>query len=799
MQLFFLGADVPLTKSFALAADGSIDKSAYPMVKDVTSFHETVNTAEQFLEALKNHAAQGHCLLKGRLNRHLRHESRAGATTALDATQWSCFDLDNLEDVGSVEQFIQQILPPAFHDVDHIIQYSASAGITSEAGIRAHVFFMHSREFVPEQAKLFITDLNLSNPTLAKQVQLSANGLALRFRLDRTVCQNDKLIYIAPPELGDGVVDRLGSERIVLVKGARSFVEFDWSASRNPQAIDAAVVAKVDELREAAGMGRKRARYRMRQNGEQILLNPDHAVVTGERIARGFVYLNLNGGDSWGYYYAEKNPRFLRNFKGEPIVVLADALPEYWQQIQHRRQGDASQRRPFAFRHMPTDTIWNGLYDPVNDRLEQIAQTTRQSIPDFFTQHNLAPPEVIEDWTFEFWPNVMKQVDFEKKFCNRWSPTEYMKVAADKSAKIPPVIDKVIRSVLANDEECYNHFLNWLAVIFQHRAKTMTAWVFSGIEGTGKGVLYHQILVPLFGQRYCVQKQMIGLEDRFNADLAQCLIYNFDEAKAETNQNARKAYDRLKNMITETTQEIRAMRSNPTQVDNYTNMIFTSNNYDAIGISASDRRFNVAPRQETKIDLTAAEVDAIRGELTQFAKFLNAYEANIDQARVALNNEAKEGMREAGQDWIDQMVTAVEEGNLEYFLQYTELTGDTSQIAVHSQYIEIIKRWAAAAGRSESVVTGAELHVAYMHLGGGNPMGTAKFGRFLAHRNLKLQPMWHAGEKKVLRGLKVVWKLSDEAREQYKHRLGTQQSAPGSVTIGPWNSDSPSVSSSTAP
>jgi hypothetical protein len=55
--------------------------------------------------------------------------------------------------------------------------------------------------------------------------------------------------------------------------------------------------------------------------------------VTGVRRARGFVYLNLNGGDSWAYYFPESNPEIVRSFKGDPPVRLADFAPGLWEQV----------------------------------------------------------------------------------------------------------------------------------------------------------------------------------------------------------------------------------------------------------------------------------------------------------------------------------------------------------------------------------------------------------------------------------------------------------------------------------
>jgi hypothetical protein len=60
---------------------------------------------------------------------------------------------------------------------------------------------------------------------------------------------------------------------------------------------------------------------------------PGEATITGIKRDRGFVYLNLNGGDSWGYYHSEDNAEYIYNFKGEPVYKTSELLPEYWASI----------------------------------------------------------------------------------------------------------------------------------------------------------------------------------------------------------------------------------------------------------------------------------------------------------------------------------------------------------------------------------------------------------------------------------------------------------------------------------
>ena len=94
--------------------------------------------------------------------------------------------------------------------------------------------------------------------------------------------------------------------------------------------------ALVAELRARAGLPERVPRYVALPGRERLLANPEPATVTGVRRARGFVYLNLNGGGSWAYFFPESNPEIVRSFKGEPPMRLVDIAPGLWEQVQPR-------------------------------------------------------------------------------------------------------------------------------------------------------------------------------------------------------------------------------------------------------------------------------------------------------------------------------------------------------------------------------------------------------------------------------------------------------------------------------
>lgn len=772
MQLYFLEAKVPLTKSFARNADGSIDKSSYPLVGKFTSHEENVATTAEFFAALNKHAAANHCLLKGRLAKALADETRAGATNALDSTEFLVLDLDGVTGYDNAEAFIRDVLPESFQKTSYIVQHSASAGITG-TGTRAHIFFLLAGPILPEHLKLWLTDVNLTHPRLSPQLQLSANATTLKFPLDRTVNQNDKLIYIAPPILGEGIEDPYPDNRIQLIVKEEDRVNFTETVPA-PPALQQRIDAIVNEKREQAGLRKKQARYKI-IDGEQVLANPDTAVVTGEKVARGWVYLNVNGGDSWGYYYDPKRPRFLYNFKGEPTVVLRDFLPAYWQELQRRAaagQADTMNglpERPFAFRDPKSDQYWNGLYDPINDRITMLARTGGgKKITDFFAQYGLDAPDPVEDWKFEFIPQIDKPIDFEKKFCNMWQPTEIIRTAKPQT-EIPPITRRVIDSVVGNDPVCFDHFINWLACIYQFRTKTMTAWVFHGVEGTGKGVLFSKILTPIFGDKHCATKQIEHMEDQFNADLEHCLLLNINESEISTAKNVSRVVAKLKAMITDEYTNIRGMRENARKTRDYCNLIFTSNKIDAMEISPMDRRFNVAPRQETKLVLTPDEIEALSLEVGQFAGFLKAYPADQKLAATALDNDAKLHMQAASQDSLEQMCQALLDGNLEYFAQFLEPQGaHLHDVPAYMNFANTVLNWVKHANKTY-IVHRSEIMAVYIYLHAPNQVpGPQKFKRLLEHKNIKTDKPHHDPTTgKTKRGLKVTWHATEEQRASW--------------------------------
>jgi hypothetical protein len=339
-------------------------------------------------------------------------------------------------------------------------------------------------------------------------------------------------------------------------------------------------------------------------------------------------------------------------------------------------------------------------------------------------------------------------------------------------------------SVLGNDQESFDHFINWLACVYQYRRKLLTAWVLHGIEGTGKGTLFTRILMPIFGKEHTVEKLVSGFDDQFNADLELALICVIDESKADSARNPAAFMSKLKNFITEPQISMRAMRQVARMVPSYTNTIMFSNNLDAVEIASTDRRFNVAPRQEIKLlDLmaeylgrppTQEDFDHIEHvEAPLFAGYLKQYQADVNRAGRALENTPKAKMRLASMDALEQTLDAIKRGDLDFFVTFLEDSMiNPEQPYTFAAFKAIVTTWVDNIG-VKSVVTTREVQTVYQYLFAPKQApGPHKFAKMLAHKqvDMKMRHYDHRSQQ-TKRGIATTWKLDPTAITAFKKSI----------------------------
>ena len=350
---FLIGADgTKLVKSFGLDADGNISKSNYPNVYRFDSVTVKAASLQDLYIQARAYAYHGSCLQKGALDRDLKHEPRAGHTHADQATRWLCLDNDGLP-LKPAE--LLQLL--GLEGVSYIVHRSASSGITTDIDASYHIFVLLDRAYTPAEIKRWLRHINLSVPEIRQHVRLNKAKMALRYGLDVTVNQSDKLIYIGTPVIGDGVACALSEDkRWQLVELGRELAILPIPEISDSE-LDRLTKDLVDELRAAEGLPARTPELRQIDGFDVEIGSRNQVQVTGVKQRGEFTYLNLNGGDSWGYYHLTDHPEVLRNFKGEPNYLLKEIAPGYYYQTKVDARADGGATRGVAIAETVIDAV----------------------------------------------------------------------------------------------------------------------------------------------------------------------------------------------------------------------------------------------------------------------------------------------------------------------------------------------------------------------------------------------------------------------------------------------------------
>lgn len=771
-EFVFLSACAPLTKTYVRLSNELV-KTPYPFVWEFTSTHEQVSTLVQLEPLLKSHAAAGDCLLKGLTNHKLVNESRAGSTNTIDTTEWLVLDLDGLPEHLSVETpggqpvqvpmtidlFLAEL---GLKDISYIVQYSASHGIIDKR-IRAHIIMMLDKGYAAPLLKQWLIQKNHDVPLLREATTLTKTGNTLSWPLDISACQNDKLIYIAPPVL-KGLKDPVGrTQRIQFHK--RKYDVLALSTTINSTEQNKKLTAtRINELRKAAGMEERKITFKQ-VGPHEIMVKPDTAVVTETKTERGFVYFNLNGGDSWAYYHPENNPDFILNFKGEPVYQTKDLLPDYWNSICGSNTRTSSTGITYlAFLDRRTGAYWRGTYDTPTDTLDILPAKNETQLRHFAKQHGVSLGDYVPEWDIVFNPQDTVRVDAQNKVINRFAPSVYMKQVAKKVTTCPPTIFKVLHHALGSDVDITEHFTNWLAYIIQHRDRACTSWVLHGTTGTGKGILTANIIKPLFGA-HTATRRMEELSEKYNAFMADALIVFVDEVQLKALGNEQGVMAKLRGFITEAFVPMRAMYQNAIEMRNYTNWILNSNMPDPVPVYRNDRRMNIAKFQPTKLIISDKEIKQIEKELQPFHDYLLNFPVDELAVRTVMQTEDRTTLISISESSLDIATTALVEGDFAFFMD--QLPTDDSHLrnaltaSKVEDYKDVLKNIITRVTASPPNLTAGhaiareELRTLLDYVCGGMPTSPNKFTSLLKHHRVHVKPVWIS--PKTVSGIYVTW------------------------------------------
>jgi hypothetical protein len=807
MQVSFLEARTPLTKSFTPTT-----KTSYPHAFEFKSHTYQIqdpNPGLAFHGLLLNHAAQGHCLLKGTLTKELDFESRAGSTSSITQTEWVCFDFDGLAAPTQATTFLQGLGDP-----DHIIQYSASHGVLGQPqSLKMHVFCLLDEPISPPMLKLWLTQINMTTPDFLSQSRLTKTCAALSYVLDPAVAQNHMLIYIAPPNCEPDSLDTLkanGIPRISFVKGSirKLSTKSILSSITSQEVIREKIEGRINQLRTQNGMPR-RTKFNFvvdARTGTQYLDKPGQTTVTEHKADRGFVYLNLNGGDSWGYYYPETDNTFVFNFKDEPVYKLQQLDPDFYKgslpAVKKAQQaakaaaitptlppvsttgptgvpGTSSPKIFLPFCDNMTSNYYRAIYDVQTKKWERIDRAnSKEQLVDFMLQYGQPEPDVIQLWDLVFDPYT-PALDISNHRVNMYHEPEIMRDARARLAAapqsvpgdIPPTIKKVLWSVVGSDQPTFDHLINWIRFVVCERKQSQTAWLFHGVQGTGKGLMGHKILIPLVGLTNSSFMDAKVLEDKFNDSQESSILTIIDELRVGDLENSNKIMSSLKSQITEPTIVIRKMRTSPYEAPNYNNFMCFSNSKEQIVIEPTDRRYNVGIYQTQPLKITQQEVEIdLPAELEDFAVWLLSLPPDEDMARTVIMNTARKDMQEISMNSVDTIADLLLTGKLEELYEMrvpnSLLTGSAQEMEASYKYNSMMDE---IIYNDITHLTRDQLILFFQHCAGVTTRSPAKTSKFLAHHGLKPEPISIGGQ--TVRGKIIDWKYDQNWYDERKQEL----------------------------
>jgi hypothetical protein len=737
-----------------------------------TSHTEEIESTFQLYEVITTHANQGHCLLKGDLTRPLRNEARRGSTRTDDATGYICLDWDR----HACSDLDSELTLMGLGDVSYVLQYSASHGLSDNDGtVSAHVFMRLSEKRAAPFLKAWLMSMNLTH--FAEGIRLSRTKNTLSWPLDISTCQNDKMLYIAPPVF-KGMADPL-TKRITYVQREFDRIPVERLGECNIAVLKTNAQKLLNTRRKEEGLTSRTAKTTW-VGAIEVLNKPDVATVTGVKHTGEFTRLNLNGGDSWAYWHPVANFELIHDFKADCWYRTKELLPGYYADLVDASREQAATPNKngdliLAFRDIKTDTYYNGVWNPGKQRLDMYAAKDKMRLDHWMQSHGLTPHEFIPIWDVDYDPEVDWIVDEEAHKINTFVPSLYMNQQPRHNAEFPRILN-IVRHMLGwkgpADNDLVEHFLNWFACIFQRKHKPLTAWVCHGNQGTGKGYFVKRIASVLLGLRN-TQTVVIGnIEDQFNGWLEGKLFVFVDEVDVNDFSEKGRVTSKLKNYITEPTIPLRRMRQQTVDVKNYVSFLFSSNRPQPVQIDESDRRYNIGNFQGLK--LPRPEDAAIEEELIAFAQYLLAHKADVIASNSIIETLARERIKKLGVSSIDITCYSILEGDFESLwltmpdeelMMASRVDNDVTRVA--QAYCVLLKNIVREGFPNK--LTRDELQIILQYNVGNMPTAPNKFTSLLRHHSIETKQI-RKGERKTY-GIDVDWQVDPEFRLELETQL----------------------------
>lgn len=260
---------------------------------------------------------------------------------------------------------------------------------------------------------------------------------------------------------------------------------------------------------------------------------------------------------------------------------------------------------------------------------------------------------------FEYNPyefNKLYRVDNEWKF-NTYEPPFWLEdFFYDKgdleNTEVPKVFHDFLIHLTDNDEASYTYVLDWLSTSLKARNYCILATI--GDQGIGKGVL-GSLMEKLVGTSNFSLTDNRLITKEFNSQILNKRIVYIDELKV-TNT---KEENRLKLLINDKV-EVEGKGVDSVNTNNYASIYASSNDFDAIRLTADDRRFSIIKLTDKKLInvFDQGKISKLLSDDTveDLANFLWHRDVKRNMSQVFLSERTEEVRESSLKDWEDWFI-----------------------------------------------------------------------------------------------------------------------------------------------
>lgn len=161
--------------------------------------------------------------------------------------------------------------------------------------------------------------------------------------------------------------------------------------------------------------------------------------------------------------------------------------------------------------------------------------------------------------------------------------------------ELPEIYKVFFMHLVDNDKKSFDYVLNWLAQVVQPNKRNFCILTTIGQQGVGKGIL-GEIMMNLVNIENFSGTSQKAISGTFNKQLLYKLVVYINEIEVKTISDE----NRLKGYIDETV-EIEAKHVDAMTIQNHANLYISTNNEDALRLTADDRRFSIVNLTKTKM------------------------------------------------------------------------------------------------------------------------------------------------------------------------------------------------------